>query len=922
MKIFRAVAFATLLLPLCALAQTHQIPTLDRNNPWTGVNSYTQSPQVPEPTNNSDAVPKDYVDTHSGGANLPHVTQQIGGDGAGNGVGMPEEGITVAGGVGTKAWNEDKGLGFFDCRDTKYAGGCLGSTPGLAMQALANDLVCYNTSTGLKGTVLFPPGTFSVGTDSQPTLKFPTGNTYIGEGGITGTATIFQATYNNHGAVEWDTNLTATCSGTVKTDTLNDGAYLGLGEHGCGQGGCHNVPGDSVTYGTGGPAQTGIVIADSQGWVDRVGTADNGGDGLMIEGIDTHTGNLWGNANNVYRIFGRTVGPTYDPSTDGVHCSICLNSLDGIFSGPNETYGFTPNPGPEYGHVVEVFVGGGMTQAHQIFVNRGEIGLQRGRNGDGSNFSGHITNVRIDGTTGAGIRAEGTGDFFTDATVTGPCSAANVAWSSVGSVTIATPGGGQTNGTYTLTGSGGLATTGGLDGNGGAAGVNATIQVVVAGGIATSVTVTNAGAKYSVPGANPTFTMTAGGTPATFTVTKTLPLSLSPSSLDPAGRGFCDAEEDLGGAGGVDHYDNIRNQGGGSFGFGSDFSTGSIWPLGGIYRGYVNGYFETPGTEATGQSSVMIPLVTSVQPSIGSAPDVELGGIIQPADSTPTNITTLSRLWYGEQIDIVGGNANATLISTLNGGNFLTCSGYNINLALPVTHHFVVTAVGAFGTTITENCNSIDQNHWWVNHVANATSLPLLEQQGTVDAMGDIRSHSIPALVALTIQAGGIPGPNGVGGTFTYAYRVWGPFGTQTSALSGFVNQCLPLPGFVNNPCFQTSIMTLPEGWTHYRLYRESSTDSIATAGLIDDVTATAPQHALSQGFADTRIAPINSTTIGSGNYGANMTGGPWECGTLPPVSAYPAVAGQRCESPATGICYWADATDHWKSKSCAYSNF
>jgi hypothetical protein len=206
--------------------------------------------------------------------------------------------------------------------------------------------------------------------------------------------------------------------------------------------------------------------------------------------------------------------------------------------------------------------------------------------------------------------------------------------------------------------------------------------------------------------------------------------------------------------------------------------------------------------------------------------------------------------------------------------------------------------------------------------VANATSLPLLEQQGTVDAMGDIRSHAIPALVALTIQAGGIPGPNGVGGTFTYAYRVWGPFGTQTSALSGFVNQCLPLPGFVNNPCFQTSIMTLPEGWTHYRLYRESSTDSIATAGLIDDVTATTPQHALSQGFADTRIAPINSTTVGSGNYGANMTGGPWECGTLPPVSAYPAVAGQRCESPATGICYWADATDHWKSKSCTYSNF
>jgi hypothetical protein len=453
-----------------------------------------------------------YVKIALGGGSIPHTNDILAGFGDGSAVAVPELGTTPVAGspnTATIAYATDNGLGVFDCRSPQYDGGCLGPTPGLALQDLANDLICYNTSTGLKATVYFPPGTFSVGTDSQPTLKFPTGNSYIGEAGITGTATIFHAGYNNHGAVEFDGGLTATCSGTVKTDTLTDGKYEALGEHGCAQGGCINVPGDSVNYGTGGPAQTGIVIADSQGWVDRVGAAENGADGLMVNGIDTHTGNLWGNANNAYRIFGRTVGPTYDPSTDGIHCSICLNSLDGIFSGPNETYGFTPNPGPEYGNVVEVFVGGGMTQAHQIFVNRGQIGLQRGL-GDGSSFAGHITNVRIDGTTGAGIRAEGANDYFTDATVTGPCSAANVAWSSVGTVTIATPGSGQTDGTYNLTGSGGLATTGGLDGNGGATGVNAVIQVVVAGGIATTVTVTNPGQKYSVPGANPTFTMTAG----------------------------------------------------------------------------------------------------------------------------------------------------------------------------------------------------------------------------------------------------------------------------------------------------------------------------------------------------------------------------------------------------------------------------
>jgi hypothetical protein len=53
------------------MAQSHTIPTLDRNNDWLGLNSFSQSPQVPEPTGPKDAVPKDYVDTHSGGGSLP-----------------------------------------------------------------------------------------------------------------------------------------------------------------------------------------------------------------------------------------------------------------------------------------------------------------------------------------------------------------------------------------------------------------------------------------------------------------------------------------------------------------------------------------------------------------------------------------------------------------------------------------------------------------------------------------------------------------------------------------------------------------------------------------------------------------------------------------------------------------------------------
>jgi hypothetical protein len=150
---------------------------------------------------------------------------------------------------------------------------------------------------------------------------------------------------------------------------------------------------------------------------------------------------------------------------------------------------------------------------------------------------------------------------------------------------------------------------------------------------------------------------------------------------------------------------------------------------------------------------------------------------------------------------------------------------------------------------------------------------------------------------------------------------VWGTWGTQTStALT--ISQCLPLPGFVNLPCFQTLFWTLPEGSTHVQLFRETSTDGVATPGMIFEQTWTAPQHSFLQAFPDTRIAPVNANVIGSANFGANMTGGPFECGSIPPVSAYPGVKGQRCSDPAGGFSYWADNDDHWKKTTATFTNF
>jgi hypothetical protein len=850
-----------------------------------------------------------YVKVSLGGANLPHVLELISGDGLGGALGTPELGTLLISGspsIARIAWATDNGMATFDCRGPGYDGGCLGPTPALAMQDLANDLICYNAMTGLSANVTFPPGSWPIGTPTQPTLKLPTGNRYQGaSSGFTGIATNFFATYNNVSALEFDDGLTATCKdGNVHTAATQQGYYSGINVHGCGQGGCVNVPGDSTSYGNGGPAQTGVLVSDFNAWVDGLAADHNGSDGVTIAGIAPIVGPVFATGNNAYFIFGKG-GPAYNPATDGVHYNINLGGLDGWFYGPFVTYGYLDPPGVEFGHVVEVGWGGGISNAGNIFVNRGQVGIEREPGQEG----GHLHDFRIDGTSGPGLVAESGGDWFKDGTITSSCGAANVAWSSVATVTINNPGSGQNNGLWGVTATGGLAS----------GGTNAVISLNIAGGVATSATLTNPGAKYTFNGSLPVFNPGQGGTPTTFTVTMKQPLQIQTVGGVPVA--FCDYIQD-GGAGG-DHYDSILNQGS-SF-FGADYSTGGIMPDASAFWRKVTGIMETPAGASTGAGQNIEPYLTAIQPTTGTNPSVSLGGLIQPSDSTPTNITGVSGAWLGEQITIIGGNANDTLVSTLNGGNWTTNSGYNINLAKQSVWNFVVTSGLQFGNppVLQELGPSIDQNHWWVNHEANATSLPPLVQQGTVDSMGDIRSHAIPTLPGLHVQAGGTPdGVHGFAGTWTYAYRVWGPWGTQTSAVTGPVTQCMPAAGFVNSPCFQTPSMTLPEGFTRYVLTRESTTDSVATAGTIADVTFTTPQHAASVGFADTYIAPLNSTIIGSANYSANITGGPWECGTLPPVSAYPGVQGQRCESPATGFCYWADTTDHWKKETCTYANF
>jgi hypothetical protein len=841
-----------------------------------------------------------YQKINFGGANLPHVTQVISGAGDGTGVGMPEKGTTVASGTGSVAWDEDVANGRFDCRNTAYAGGCLGPTPGLAMQAFSNALVCYQAITSKHASTVFPPGTIPVGTAASLTLNLPTGVYYRGaSGNFTGTSTVFQATYNNKLAMHFENSLSATCAdGNVHTSVLTSGRYEGFGEHGCAQGGCVNAPGDSGSYPVGGPLQDSILIEDSQGYVDLVGVSFNGGDGIQVAGQDTQVGHLWGQSNMYWRVQGKGVaGQVYNPLTDGAHANIMLTGLDNQNFGPFETYGILGTPGSEYGHVFGVLWGGGNTSFGYFFSNRDQIGLLRPL----GNNSGRMVGGRIDGPMGEGIlTTSGNNSFGSIENITACSGFSTAVKGALFGAYIATAGSGQTDGTYTAPAVGGGGTGGSL-------------SIVVSGGKAVSGSLTP-GSGYTT---NPTFTLTGtGGTPATVGAFAYI---------------HCDYIEN---AQGSNNYTSVHN----SYDtfFGGNYSTGGVWDTGGssTYDRGTSGSFE----HITGASNIAKgatshkDLLDPFSPNGGVAvtgPAVSFlgGNHFISGDSAPTS-------WSGpftvesimQDLWIASGNANTTLPANNGAGPWFTCSGYDLNLGTNPNkqYHFLVFRDDTFGLTFqfVEQCDTIDANHWWVNHLANLAGLPPLEQQGALDSLGDIRAHAIPAAAALGAQAGGTPGANGVGGTYTYAYRVWGVWGTQTSAAIS-INQCLPLPGFVNNPCFQTLIATYPEGTTHVQIFRETSTDGVATAGLINDVTFTSPQRPGQAVWPDTRIAPINASVIGSANYSANETGGvAGKCGTVPPVSAYPAVIGQMCDDPAGGFRYWADTDDHWKRTAATYANF
>lgn len=936
-----------------------------------------------------------------GSANIPHATQVLSGDGAGNAIAMPEKGTTPANGVASVAWDEDVVNGRFDCRNPAYAGGCLGSTPGAAMQMFRDQLICYQATTGKHARTALPPGGIPVGTDAFPTLTLPVGVAYEGVGGwgFATMATQFQATYNNHIAVDFENGLTpssgcidtltsvanvsgggtTTYTGTIAggasnglagrtftiagfTNSLNNGAftvtastattltlqngtgtaethaataaptsgvaggsYDGFAEHGCGQGGCRNAPGDSGNYPFGGPSQQGILINDADGTIGAkagVYANNNGADGVLCNGTDSHCHIVGGAANNTYFYFGmETAGQNYQPSAGECHADVVLGGLDNMNEGPFEVYGTFMTLGWEYGHVAGICWAGGLTNIGHVFSQIEEIGIIHMA---GGNDQASADSVRIDAPRGEGILEQSNGlTTWDNPRIISACRFAGAADYLVSTVTTATPGTGQTPGTYILTGSDGTTQISVTVGSGGAVTTSPTVRVHGRG-------------MTNTP---PTYTLAAGGTPATFTVNM-LPVF----ELLHLGGGvpFTACSYILDQSGGSNTYLSPLMVNNGFFG--ADHSTGDvvtpnnantwvaatgnspnkdiIWDpnpaaLGAFFPGNAQRIIRADPASGFGGFAIT-----------GSVIDVGFDGThIQMANTSPVTLTAITGVTIAEELWITG-DGFTTMPFSNNVAFFgaATNTAHNLLLVAGQLYHFVVTAGMASGNPVhlTEQSDSIfsDYIQPGFNELASNGALPATTTQATLDAAGSIAVRPYPAMADPTITTAG----TGSGFTYCIVVEVWAGGGKQTS--HSVCNSHTPPVTSTSVDNFQVH-QALPQNWTRYQVRLNSTTDPAFTPGVWYDTTTANGLPQLAQcdfslvfgcvtggdGVFITKRVPTDTSVIATANIGLNMTGTYNMDRTNIPVSTTTLGSpGQTQFDPINGILWYATSEDTWAS--------
>jgi hypothetical protein len=653
-----------------------------------------------DPTSAMQAATKEYVDAHaaSGGAQLPQAQTVIAGAGDGSAVSMAEKGVAVTASGASVAWDEDRSAGIYDPRNPAYAGGINGPTPGAAAQAMSNQMAC-DLAMGkvTQATAKWPQGTYVV-----DELVLAPGSTW--EGAKTSpSGTTLHSEYNNHFLVHAPYTMTVTCSdGNSYTDSANNTRFEHFQLKGCTQGGCTNAPGDTGNYQYGGPFNTGIEMSSTNGILEYVYADAFGGYGIHVDGQDTKSFHIGGGsigADNIWYYYGGYKGygeslasPETSVTTTGSTSSVALSwaavaganayaVYRGTASGSeNVFYIVTTNSftdtgaatylGPNYS-VVSNATGAPGTVTPTASTTGGTLAA--------GTYYYEVTALTNDGWHGSFeligtdnmadyVEAYGLFDLPTpltyhhiaDIVFLGGNNFLDHAWPQVGQVGIAMPYGG---------GGGEWIDRARVD----------FTRLEGIWGVDTQMSVTN-----SIIGA-----------------------SCGASNAKSFNNGLCDQLSML--QQGV-RVDNVQfNQ---YPAFGSTYGTADLVVGGpGSSVTHTNGAAEF-GPDGLVNGDKWEPTTTDPQSVTLSNNTYVATGLryLSPADTTPVIVYALSQTMIGQDIYILGGNSNVTLLNNASGGRFNTCSGQNINLGqVQGTLHFLITKATSGYTNwaqATEICNS------------------------------------------------------------------------------------------------------------------------------------------------------------------------------------------------------------------------
>jgi hypothetical protein len=825
---------------------------------------------------------------------------------------LPEVQTVTTGSTTSIACQEDHSNGIFDPRCTTYSGGVGGSTPALAWQSVFDAAACWTSIQGNNqraATINMPPGIWPVGTPASPTLTGAPGVNYVGSntgspyGSVNMGGTYFLATYSHVGILSIPSPYYVACSGdtliNVTSASINSSNVLTLV-------GTNTAVVGQVAYITG---------------LTGTGLTQLNGSTLTITAANSSQIQLGATAAAVAPTAqsGATAQPKHISADSG-------GSIGGIAVGGCNNISCLLPPGdngshPEY-------------QANEIGIF---IGLTH---------TNQIGSLSASNTGGPGIRISGL-----DVVAQGPFIAYKTATYWLGSPSGYNPATDglhgqieflsgdsrffhfETYGDFTDPGTTYGHRCGVVLGGGNTYMSDGFIQLEPIGACTNDTGHRISDVRFDgMRGAdildngfsNIWSDMYMDG----FCLSAT---ARTHPTFDPTGPGICDAI--IPGGAGISTFSNIFTQRG--FFDGETFKgTGDILQGNG-YAGksllsidtgsdlQIDNTYDGIGGNNLGENVASLPLDQAVYNGkgnvlTGTTPSVFGHRHIEMQNTTVTNITDLQNAVLQVDYKIALDSKNDVLVSSLNGGNFYTCDGYNVVGPSLVDFTSIQTKLSTVGgNKFLETCAGVNKDYWQIN-VPNNT-FPATNSLSSLNVFGAAAVNSTAPL------ANGTFSQAGAASSFTYNWvtEVYVAGGKQTNTPQSTSNTPLAVQTSMNNIYYHQYI---PLNWTEYKIILQSTTDPSFTPGTYYDVTAptAVPQPAIADiNLPLTVLTPLNTNVLLTTNYGVNMTGTfVFDPTNIPSHSTTPCMPGQIKLDVTGGYEYYCVSEDTWKRAPLTFSTF